>query len=203
MPDSAVITADETIEAKAITEEPNGDLVIEGYASTWDTDRQGERFVPGGFRDCIKAFLDAGGPLMYQHKDGEQLGQVEHLEERAKGLWMRARVPRPPDGTDAFHRWSLLKRGMLRGLSVRGKMLKRGAELLMKDLYEISSTPSPVNAGGLLAVGAKALSDEPAPDEGAAARAWMNERFEEAQASLAALESRLAEATPPDEGPAT
>jgi HK97 family phage prohead protease len=201
---TANVTADTVLGEKAITEEPNGDLVIEGWASTWEEDRQGERFIPGGFRDCIKSFLAGGAPLLYQHKDGEQMGTVESLEERPQGLWAKARVPRPPAGTEASHRYELLKRGMLRGLSVRGRMLKRGRDLMMKDLYEISTTPVPVNAGGLLEVGAKALSSEddtpPAEDpEAAAVRERLQARFDEASATLAAAEALLSERDAPEE----
>jgi HK97 family phage prohead protease len=206
MPDEARIDVDALLGAKAVSTTDEGDLIVEGYASTWDTDRQGEAFVPGSFRETIKSFLSGAAPLLYQHKDGMQLGTVEHLEEREKGLWMRARVPQPPEGAPLRHQYELLKRGMLRGASVRGLMRKLGSKLAMKDLYEISMTPAPVNAGGLVAVAQKALGDEdPAPGSGdlEAVRAWLNEQFEAAEASLAATEKRVeaVEAAVPDPKP--
>lgn len=205
MPDEARIDVDTTLGAKAVTVGDAGDLLIEGYASTWDTDRQGEAFVPGSFKEAIKSFLDGAAPLLYQHKDGQQLGTVEHLEEREKGLWMRARVPQPPQGAPLRHQYELAKRGMLRGASVRGLMRKLGNKLRMQDLYEISMTPSPVNAGGLVAVAQKALSDEdetdpPPPDDAEAVRQWLADRFIEAEEALNEVEARVqkVEAAIPD-----
>lgn len=205
MPDQARIDSDAILGEKAVTAGDAGDLIVEGYASTWDVDRQGEAFVPGSFRECIKAFLDRGGPLLYQHKEGAQLGQVEHLEEREKGLWMRARVPQPPQNSPLRHQYDLLKRGMLRGASVRGLMRKLGRKLRMQDMYEISLTPSAVAADSLVTVAQKALADDdetppPPPDESEAVRAWLDEQFESANASLDKVEERVKrlEAAVPD-----
>ncbi len=195
MSDSARIDFDSTLAAKAVSQDDSGDLIIEGYASTWDTDRQGEAFDFGSFGEAIKSFLSGAAPLLYQHRDGEQMGVVEHLEEREKGLWMRARAPEPPAGTEAHHRWNLLKRGMLRGASVRGKILKLGNRIRMKDMYEISMTPAPVNAGGLVAVAAKALGEDeqqPAPDAPVEdVRKWLESMFEKANEAFDGVEERL------------
>lgn len=191
----ARIDSDAVLEKAVKVEDQTGDLILEGYASTWDEDRQGEAFVPGSFRETIKAFLDGSAPLLYQHKDGAQLGTVEFLEERAKGLWMRARMPEPPESSPLRHQWELAKRGMLRGASVRGLMRKVGNKLMMKDLYEVSLTPAPVNAGGLVAVTQKALSDEddsqPEPDDADAVRKWLEERFDEANRAFDEAEQRI------------
>lgn len=195
MPTEVRIDVDAFLGEKAVSIQDDGDLLIEGYASTWDTDRQGEAFVPGSFRETIKSFLSGAAPLLYQHKDGLQLGSVEHLEEREKGLWMRARLPEPPEGSPLRHQWLLAKRGMLRGASVRGLMRKVGNKLMMKDLYEISMTPAPVNAGGLVAVAQKALGEEepPPPDDIEAVSIWLDERFAKAEKALDEVQTRIAE----------
>lgn len=197
----ATFTSDHLLAEKAVSTEANGDLIVEGYAATWDVDRQGEAFDPGSFGEAIKSFLSGAAPFLYQHKDGQQLGRVEHLEERPQGLWMRARVPKPPEGAPLRHQYDLLKRGMLRGASVRGKVMKlvEGAKtrLRMQDLYEISSTPAPVNAGGLVAVAAKALEGDTEGDiedaeiDEAGVREYLNERLAAASAELDAVEERL------------
>lgn len=194
MPDEARIDVDTLIGAKSVTVDDSGDLIIEGYAATWEKDRQGEAFVPGSFRETIKSFLSGAAPLLYQHKDGAQLGTVEHLEEREKGLWMRARAPEPPEGSPLRHPWMLAKRGMLRGVSVRGLMRKVGDKIGMQDLYECSMTPLPVNAGGLASVAQKALSDEtdpPPPDDAEAVSQWLADRFKEADEALNEVEARV------------
>jgi HK97 family phage prohead protease len=191
----ARITADTTLAAKAVSTTDDGDLIVEGYASTWELDRQGESFVPGAFGEAIKSFLAGARPLLYQHEDGRQLGEVEHLEEREKGLWMRARVPQPPEGSPLRHQYNLLKRGMLRGASVRGLMRKIGDKLMMKDLYEISMTPAPVNAGGLVAVAQKALGEEdngtPPPEDAEEVRQWIADQLIAAEAAFDQVEQRI------------
>lgn len=199
----APIQADNLLGEKAVrVDDATGDLILEGYASTWEQDRQGEAFIPGGFREAIKSFLAGSAPLLYQHKDGAQLGTVETLEEREKGLWMRARLPEPPASAPLRHQWELAKRGYLRGASVRGLMRKIGNKLTMKDMYEISLTPTPVNAGGLLAVAQKALDGEaeapPPPEDVEAVQMWFADqldtaqrRFDEVAEGLAKLEAAV------------
>lgn len=60
--------------------------VIEGLASTFDVDRQGDRIMPGAFARSIAAF-DAGElvvPLLLDHLTA--IGSVKELEETSEGL---------------------------------------------------------------------------------------------------------------------
>lgn len=154
--------------AEVVTEEDNGDLIIEGYAAVWDgNDRQGENFAPGAFERGIKSFLAGQAGLCYHHKHDQLLGQVLDLrEEEGKGLKMKARV----DGAIRKHPvlgtyYEQIKKGSLRALSVGGffrrALTEAGRRITDCDFTEISVTPVPVHPGTSFAVVAgKALVSE-------------------------------------------
>lgn len=180
-PDTFAFTFDFLAQGKAledgttaplITEEENGDLIIEGYAAVFDgVDREGENFADGSFKAGIKSFLSGQAGLCYHHKHDKLLGKVLDLENiEGKGLRMKARV----DGAIKNHPelgtyYEQIKRGSLNALSVGGFFKRAIVGGLQKitgvDFTEISVTPVPVHPGTNFAVVAgKALSDIKVPD---------------------------------------
>lgn len=159
--------------AQTITEEDNGDLIIEGYAAVFEgDDREAENFAPGAFQRGIKGFLEGQSALCYHHKHDKLLGKVLELsEEQGKGLKMRARV----DGAIKNHPelgtlYSQIKSGSLNALSVGG-FFKRAIiagkqKITDMDFTEISVTPVPVHPGTNFAVvaGKALLSDIKVPE---------------------------------------
>lgn len=202
MPDNATITADVVEGLKAVESADNGDLIVEGYFATYDLDRQGERFLPQSFSQAAKAFLASGSrPFLYQHKaELGQLGSVEMLEERAKGLWGRARIPRPAEGSPLMDVYQKIRDGYMKGVSIRTLMKVRRLasgirECFPTDIVEFSATPAPVNAGGVMALASKAFGDdedaEPAPDDAQAARDYLDEKFASASAAFDQAEAAI------------
>lgn len=165
---------------KALTESEDGDLIIEGIAADYSEDRQGETYV-GAFDEAIKAYLDSGGPLLYHHKRDRQLGQVTALSQTDQGLAIKAVIPKPSD-PELLDVYTKVKRGMMRGLSFVGGVLKRqGANTIqyaIKDLQEISITPQPVGPSALLAVAQKAFDDEITDAQAAELREWFDARYD-------------------------
>ncbi len=151
-----------------VTEEENGDLIIEGYAAVFEgIDRQGENFMPGAFQRGIKSFLGAQSALCFHHKRDQVLGKVLDLhEEEGKGLKMRARV----DGAIRSHPvlgtyYQQIKSGTLNGLSVGGffkrAMTPEGPRICETDFTEISVTGVPMHTGPRFEVVAgKALASD-------------------------------------------
>lgn len=181
---------------KALTETEDGDLIIEGIAADYEPDRVGEAFVPGVFAKAIEAFLSRGGPLMFHHKHDQQLGQVKELRETDKGLFIKAIVPKPADGSPLRDHYDKIKRGMMRGLSTWGTAIRErtrdGIKIVEVDLQEISVTPLPVGPNAMFNVAAKAFPADFAEveDEDAAElRRWFDLRYDE-------LERKLAKASP-------
>lgn len=160
--------------APVVTEEENGDLIIEGYAAVFDgMDREGENFadLPQTFDAGIKAFLGQQSALCYHHKSDKCLGSVLELQrEEGKGLRMKARV----DGAISKHPelgvyYEQIKKGTLRGLSIGGFFKRAVVGGLQKitgvDFTEVSVTPVPIHPGTNFAVVAgKALSDLKVPE---------------------------------------
>lgn len=146
---------------KALTETVDGDLLIEGLAADYSVDRQGEAFQPGCFEKAIGKFLERGGPLMYHHKHDQQLGQVTALESRADGLFIKATIPKPADGSPLGDIYNKIKRGMMKGVSVFGQckreMTPNGMRIVDTDLQEISITPMPIGPNTLIGVAQKAF----------------------------------------------
>jgi HK97 family phage prohead protease len=139
---------------QVVTEDDNGDLIIEGYAAVFEgTDRQGENFTDGAFQRGIKSFLAGQSALCYHHKHDKCLGKVLELsEEEGKGLKMKARV----DGAIKTHPelgtyYEQIKKGTLNALSVGGffkrKLTEAGYKIADMDFTEISVTPVPVHPG--------------------------------------------------------
>lgn len=145
-------------EGKAV--EADDDLIIEGYASDFDPDREDEAFEPGCFAKGVSDFLAGQASLLYHHHNDQQLGQVLELDQRPDGLWMKAVIPKPADSSPLLDIYNKVKRGMMKGVSVRGFFKRRqtpaGPRIYQADIAEISMTPFPVNPRALVAVAAKA-----------------------------------------------
>lgn len=154
------------MKAAEVTEGEDGTLYIEGIASDFETDRDMEAFEPGSFERGLKAYLASNPILLYHHRPHQQLGQVISAELDQKSLRIRAAIPKPPAGSWAEQVYDMVKRGMMRGLSVGGHfarhMTTAGPRIHDVDLQEISVTPLPVNPRGLFAIAGKAFADDEA-----------------------------------------
>lgn len=163
-------TAEFKVDTKAVVAEAgdgSGDLIIEGFASDFGEDRQDEAFMPGAFDATIEKFME--NPLLcYHHDFSKALGQVEHLERRDGGLWMRARVDAPAPGSWAEDIFNKIERGTIKGLSVGGKfhrsIIGGKPRIHQADLIEISVTPAPVNPRTLFTAQRKAFDGKALPD---------------------------------------
>lgn len=157
---------------QTITEDENGDLIIEGYAAVFEgDDRQGENFAPGAFQRGIKSFLGSTASLNFHHKHDHGIGKVLELEEEeGKGLRMKARVDFQPESSPLRYIYNGVKKGTYNGLSVGGFFKRAYMEGKRKiadmDFTEISVTPVPVHPGPSFAVVAgKALEDIQLPSK--------------------------------------
>ena len=156
---------DLTLDAKAsVSEDDDGSVWVEGYASDFGLDRQDEAFEPGAFEKGMKNFMK-NPVILYHHKMDEAMGQVKEFEHRNDGLWIKARLDAAEPGTAAADRLRKVKSGTIRGMSVGGKFHRRKgpdgkARIFQADLLEISLTPTPINPRSLLGVVGKAFGDE-------------------------------------------
>jgi HK97 family phage prohead protease len=166
----ATFQFDVVLGSKAVTTTTeDGDLLIEGYAADYSTDRDNELFEDGALHEGFKAFLDSNPVLLYHHKKSFALGQVLEGRFDAKGMWIKARVDKPEPGTIAADVFRKIQRGTIRAFSVGGKFYRKWSasgptRIFKADIHEVSVTPQPINARTLFAVGQKAFADdEPLP----------------------------------------
>jgi HK97 family phage prohead protease len=151
--------------APTVVEEENGDLIIEGWAASFEgLDRQGENFVPGAFQRGIKAFLDGQSALCFHHQNDKGIGSVLDLQEKPEGLWMKARVDYQPESSPLRYIYNAVKKGSYKGLSVGGffkRAIVKGRRMIADmDFTEISVTPVAMHRKTKFAVVAgKALTD--------------------------------------------
>src|SRR5687767_2264132 len=125
--DHAQFTVDTELDpGKAVvTDADEGDVYIEGWASDIGMDRANEAFEPGAFDGTIERFLSTNPILLYHHDGSKALGQVEELEAKPNGLWMKARIDKPTKGSWAEDIVNKVKKGTIRALSVRGDFKRR------------------------------------------------------------------------------
>jgi HK97 family phage prohead protease len=152
--------------AYEVTEDENGDIWVEGYASDWGVDRQEEAFEPGAFERGLKSFLSVNPIMLYHHQYDKALGVFTDAKVDEHGLWVRGRVDRPAAGSWAEDIFNKIKRGTIKAFSVGGifkrRMTKSGPRIYDVDLGEISVTPFPVNPRTTFAVVAgKAFESAP------------------------------------------
>jgi HK97 family phage prohead protease len=164
--------------------EDDGDILIEGYAADFKLDRQGEKFLAGAFDEAIEKAAQGKIPLLLEHSNDMPLGLVEELRTDENGLWVRGRIAAKAvsDAWDgAKGKVELIRRGVMKGLSVRGhswgRMSPEGPEIGHIDLAEISITPVPVQPGAVYAVVQKSMDyaidgSVAAPDIAWAAEGW-------------------------------
>lgn len=160
----APFTLDFTLDQKAVTEEDDGSVYVQGYASDFGMDRQDEAFEPGAFDAGLKSFMQ-NPVVLYHHKFDTALGQVVELDNRQDGLWVKAKLDAPEPGTEKADIIRKVKSGTIRGFSVGGKFYRRKghdgkARIHKADIMELSITPLPINSRMLMEVVGKAFEDD-------------------------------------------
>ena len=116
-----------------------------GYAAIFDRpDKGGDVIRKGAFAGS----LERGGavPLLWQHKAGEVIGQIEHLSEDKRGLRVIAELG---EGEDAARAAKLVRSGKLDGLSFGYRVREAGRsgglrELRVLELVEVSLVAEPM-----------------------------------------------------------
>lgn len=174
----------------AISEQDDGSLLIEGYASDFGYDRQDEAFEPGAFDQGMKAFMDSNPIVVYHHKYDKAMGRVLDWEKKAQGIWVKAQVDKAEPGTELADVFRKVENGTIRGFSIGGKFHRRPgadgrARIFKADVAELSITPLPINPRTLFAVAGKAFGEDLEFDAKAA-----EERLNEVRTILEDLEAK-------------
>jgi HK97 family phage prohead protease/HK97 family phage major capsid protein len=121
-------------------------VMIEGYASTTDIDRQGDVVPASVWEAGMKNYLNNPVILAY-HKHNEPVGRMVEHKIDEKGLWIKARISAAAE--DVFN---LVKDGVLTAFSIGFRIVdaeyNSAAELFIVkelELHEISVVSVPAN----------------------------------------------------------
>ncbi len=126
--------------------------IIEGYASTFDVDRQYEVITPEAMKKAVDALLTTNTTIFYEHKHEQfPVGRILDAKVDEKGLWIKVLI-----SSTANEVWTLIKEGILNKFSIGGKVKdyhKKFDKNLGRDityvtdmeLYEISIVGLPAN----------------------------------------------------------
>jgi HK97 family phage prohead protease len=134
----------------ALTRTPtDGSGYFEGLASTWDIDRDGERFAFGAWADSITEWETTGSmpPLFYNHRTASPddiIGRVLSMRETVDGLVIAGQLDLGnPRAVSVYAR---MLAGTLDSMSVGFIPEERRGNIIEKaDLLEVTLTPVPAN----------------------------------------------------------
>lgn len=132
-----------TLEIKAVSDE---DGVIEGVASTPQTDRMGDIVEPKG------AVFKLPLPLLWMHSSKDPIGHVIAAKVSDEGIAIKAKIAK--DVTPAIaEKWAMIKAGLVRGLSIGFKSIEKadidgtfGIRFLKWEWLELSAVTIAANA---------------------------------------------------------
>jgi HK97 family phage prohead protease len=151
-------------------EAKEGDLVLTGYASTWQLDRDGEMVLPGAFQKSMQTYLDSNPVVLWQHNMDWPIGVIKTAEEDETGLLVTAVIPRPPEGAAEWHTsaFALINAGVVRTFSIGGYFWREMADTAGPEGYpiifirevewlETSCVSIPANAGSIFEAAQKSI----------------------------------------------
>jgi len=136
-------------------------IMIEGYASTQDVDRQGDIVPPQVWKQGLNNYLKNPVILAY-HDHSEPIGRMVDHRVDSKGLWIKARI-----SAAAAEVFNLIKDGVLSAFSIGFRIVdaeyNAAQELfVVKDLelHEISVVSVPANQNTIFSLSKSFNSDE-------------------------------------------
>jgi len=144
-------------ELKEIKGDDDGDLFIEGFASTSDIDRVNDIVEPSAFKKTLKEFMK--NPIvMLNHGGGmfgnrEGIGKIVEAEIKPKGLWVKAFISKAEESLRIK-----IKEGIYKAFSfgfriLDSDMIKKAGKELRRvtnlELLEVSVVSIPANRRAL------------------------------------------------------
>ena len=136
-------------------------IMIEGYASTVDTDRQGDIVPSTVWKSGVQNYLKNPVILAY-HDHSEPIGRMVDHRIDSKGLWIKARI-----SAAAGEVFNLIKDGVLTAFSIGFRIAdaeyNAATELFVVkelELHEISVVSVPANQNTLFSLSKSFNTDE-------------------------------------------
>jgi HK97 family phage prohead protease/HK97 family phage major capsid protein len=153
-----VLYFDSKFTAKAASEDDDS-IMIEGYASTNDRDRQGDVVPAGVWKTGMVNYLKNPIILAY-HNHTMPIGKMVDYKADEQGLWIKAQIP-----SEIGDVYKLIKKGILSAFSIGFRVKdaeyrQEDETFMIKDLelHEISVVSVPANQNTLFSL-AKAFDN--------------------------------------------
>lgn len=136
---------------------PGADMVLEGLASTYDTDLDNEAVQPGAFDQWLEQYR-RNPVILSDHENTTRavIGRAEEISAGASGLYLKAVIPDLQDPMIQMVRQKI-HAGLLRGFSIGGLFTKSGNKITNVQLLEVSVVAIPANPHALFSL-AKSLA---------------------------------------------
>lgn len=134
-------------------------LYIEGYASTFAEDRDGEVVEPDAFQEeDMKVFMMNPTVLVdHENRVRSVAGKIVDFSVDNIGLRVKAMISNAPDVESVRIK---IKEGILKAFSIGGIFHFEGPRIKRVQLHEISIVPVPANQYSLFQLATKALKTE-------------------------------------------
>lgn len=137
---------------------PSGTLLLEGYANTWATDRDKERFARSAFDSAIGEYM-LNPVILDNHDDARAIGYMETAQTDDLGLRVKGVIPPPPSGSETWHvkAYHDVKTKVRRAMSVGGIFIRsKSVAGLIEGVkwYETSIIAVPANQYSIFEVAA-------------------------------------------------
>lgn len=124
--------------------------VLVGYASKFNVlDQQGDIVMPGAFAASLRK-KRGRFPFLFSHDPKQPIGQITEAEEDRRGLKIRVKLALGVQRAQEVY--TLMKEGILKGLSIGFRTVKEGVDKTRKarlleelDLWEVSAVVFPAN----------------------------------------------------------
>src|SRR5689334_20500208 len=100
------------LEIKSITDNPDGEMEIDGIASTPSTDRMGDIVEPTGAKFTLPM------PLLYQHNNAKPIGLVHTAVPNRNGISFKATIARAGLADFIDEARNLIRAKLIRGTSI-------------------------------------------------------------------------------------
>lgn len=124
-----------------------GPLRFAGYAAVFDRiDQGGDIIRPGAFAACLQRIAGRKLPLLWQHRAGARIGEIESVREDERGLRVIGQIA----DVEGLPREAIsaLRAGRIDGLSfgyrVRAAAGEAPRNLLELDIAEVSLVSHPM-----------------------------------------------------------
>lgn len=140
------------LEIKSVKAAEDGYHYVEGYASTWDKDRDGDIILPTAFDKSMDEFMKNPVILIdHDYRMENVIGNVVEYRIDEAGLWVKAKLIKPITDRAKQVIGNIIE-GFSKTFSIGGMFERVNSVITSINLYEISAVTVPANSGAMFSM---------------------------------------------------